>query len=113
MKTVFVQRKFTTWAEIKQGLMDDFDPLQPACAALFVLHVEKRIAMWMKNTPRALDMIFVRKDMTVADIHKGALPFDETRIVPSEPIKYVLETLAGYIDTYQIQKGDQLVFVDV
>lgn len=66
--------------------------------------------MWMKNTPTALDMIFIRKDKTVAFIHKNARPYDERTIMSPEKVSYVVEALTGYVDSNNIKVDDHVQF---
>ena len=42
---------------------------------LFDFHEERPVAMWMKNTPLSLDMIFVARDGQVVSLALGAEPF--------------------------------------
>lgn len=111
MKTVIVERVFLTPEEISQGLSYDYHPLKPVTVALFDMKGKPASHMWMKNTPRELDMIFVSEKHIVIDIHRCAIPFDETRIPIPPNTRFVLEGLCGYVDTNRLQKGDVVRFV--
>jgi uncharacterized membrane protein (UPF0127 family) len=62
---------------------------------LFDYGEPRRVAMWMKNTPASLDMLFIRSDGTVAAIAAHTVPFSETVIPAPEPVLAVLEVAAG------------------
>jgi uncharacterized membrane protein (UPF0127 family) len=113
MHNIVVERLFLTPSQIEKGLMYDDAPLSaPDVTALFVFNPPRHVGMWMKNTPRALDIIFIRPDKTIAHIHKNARPFDMTTIRPPNPtlIGYVVEALAGYVDRFKLEKNDAIVF---
>ncbi|MCY6380618.1 DUF192 domain-containing protein [Hoeflea prorocentri] len=78
------------------GMLFRFDAIRPAL-------------MWMKNTLIPLDMIFIRPDGSVADIHRNAQPHSETVIQSSEPVRYVLELNAGVVDRIGLAPGDKVV----
>ena len=64
------------------------------------------IAMWMKNTYLALDMIFIRADGTIANIAAGNEPHS-LRPVPSDgPVAASLELMAGTTGRLGIKAGD-------
>ncbi|MEM6461388.1 MAG: DUF192 domain-containing protein [Pseudomonadota bacterium] len=75
------------------GMLFRFDRVQP-------------VAMWMKNTYIPLDMIFIRTDGTVADIHYNAIPHSEEIIRSSEPVLYVLELNSGIAEKIDLKEGD-------
>lgn len=103
---------FTSSESIEKGLMWNPKPLSSSnVVALFVLQGAPQYAsMWMKNTPTALDMIFIRDDLTVAFIHRNARPFDEHLIKSPERVAYVIEALVGYVDQQKIAIGDRVQF---
>ncbi|MEX3009172.1 DUF192 domain-containing protein [Hoeflea sp. TYP-13] len=78
------------------GMLFRFDSVQP-------------VLMWMKNTLLPLDMIFIRPDGTVADIHYNAVPHSEQIIRSSEPVLYVLEVNAGVAGKIDLRRGDQII----
>jgi hypothetical protein len=63
---------------------------------------------WMKNTPSALDIIFIRADGTVAHIAENAVPFSETLIPSGEPVGAVLEIVGGRAADLGIAEGDKV-----
>jgi hypothetical protein len=61
---------------------------------LFVFPSTARWAFWMKDTPVPLDLVLADADGFV--VGKQQLrPLDETRVVPSRPIRYALEVARG------------------
>jgi len=90
--------------------MDDYNPLRPGYGALFVFPYPHYVSIWMKNTPCALDIIFITEDMHVTNIHKHAIPYDETKITSTTHVKYVVETLSGYCDIFGITPGQRVTF---
>ena len=73
---------------------------------LFVFDSEQLLGFWMKNTPTALDIAYMRADGTIVKIHTMA-PFD-TSLYPSvEPAQFALEVLAGTFADLGIAEGDK------
>lgn len=78
-----------------QGMLFDFGVPQP-------------VAMWMKNTYLPLDMVFIRKDGTIARIAADTEPLS-TQVIPSnEPVISVLELNAGTAASLGLQPGDRV-----
>jgi len=73
---------------------------------LFVFDSEQPLAFWMKDTPTALDVAYLRADGTIVKIYT-MVPFD-TSIYPSlEPAQFALEVLAGTFADLGIAEGDK------
>lgn len=78
-----------------RGMLFDFGRVEP-------------ISMWMQNTYIPLDMLFIRKDGTVARIAANTEPLS-TRTIPSgEPVLAVLELNAGTAARLGIKPGDRI-----
>jgi uncharacterized membrane protein (UPF0127 family) len=73
---------------------------------LFDFHEERPIAMWMKNTPLSLDMIFVSRAGRVVSLALGAEPYSERVISSGRPALAVLELAAGAARGMSIAVGD-------
>ena len=73
---------------------------------LFVFDDERPRSFWMKDTPTALDIAFMRADGTIVKIHTMA-PFDTSTYPSVEPAQYALEVLAGTFDDLGIVEGDR------
>lgn len=78
-----------------RGMLFDFARTEP-------------VAMWMQNTYIPLDMLFIRKDGTVARIAERTEPLS-TRTIPSgEPVLSVLEINGGVSEKLGIKPGDRV-----
>ncbi|MEH3046452.1 DUF192 domain-containing protein [Sphingomonas adhaesiva] len=65
-------------------------------------------SFWMKNTPSALDIIFIRSDRTIANIEADTIPFSEAPVSSSEPVSAVLELRGGRAAELGIGEGDRV-----
>lgn len=75
---------------------------------IFLYDDEDLRYFWMKNTPKSLDMIFVNSDLEIVNIEKYTTPMSE-QLYPSRfPAQYVVETIAGYTDQYDIRVGSRI-----
>lgn len=93
--------------ERNQGLMFRKE-LAPDHGMLFVFARTTRIAMWMKNTPLPLDMLFIADDGKVVDIHERAVPFSLDTIAAKRRARYVLEINGGTVDRLGFAVGDRV-----
>lgn len=75
---------------------------------LFLFDNEERRSFWMSNTPVALDIIFVDADSQIVNISKYATPFSSEHYLSGAPAKFVLETPAGFADSYGLLEGDRI-----
>jgi uncharacterized protein len=94
--------------ERARGLMFRTD-LKSDQAMLFIFDKDRKIAMWMKNTPLPLDMLFVQEDGTITNIAKNTVPQSEEVIPSGGPVRFVLEINAGLADALGIETGERLV----
>jgi uncharacterized protein len=94
-------------ASQQRGLMFRRE-LAPDAGMLFDFHQEARVTFWMKNTPLPLDMVFIRKDGTVASIEPNAVPFSTDSIPSPEPVRAVLEIRGGRAHDLGIEPGDKV-----
>jgi uncharacterized protein len=94
-------------AERAQGLM--FRRSMPADhGMLFDFGRVEPVSMWMQNTYLPLDMLFIRKDGTVARIATNTEPLS-TRTIPSgEPVLAVLELNGGIAAKLGLKPGDRV-----
>lgn len=68
----------------------------------------REATFWMKNTPTALDIIYIRADGTIATIAENTVPFSEAPIPSGEPVAAVLEILGGRSAELGIAEGDKV-----
>jgi hypothetical protein len=95
-------------AERTQGLMNR-SSLPAESGMLFIFEEEDpNLAFWMRNTLISLDVIFVNAQKEVVDIAKFTLPQSDEPIPSKAPAQYVVEVVAGFTDTHQIQVGSKV-----
>jgi uncharacterized protein len=68
----------------------------------------REASFWMKNTPTALDILFIRPDGTIAAIAANAVPYSETPAKSGEPVSAVLEINGGKAAELGIVPGDKV-----
>lgn len=101
-----------TAAEQERGLMFRTD-LAPDGGMLFAPYPPeggppRAAEFWMRNTPSALDILFIRADGTIARIAENAAPFSEAPIPSGEPVAAVLEIPGGRAAELGIAEGDRI-----
>ncbi|MBJ6120617.1 DUF192 domain-containing protein [Sphingomonas mollis] len=109
---VFRAELAQTTAEQARGLMFRTD-LPPDSAMLFAPYPPeggpaREASFWMKNTPSALDIIFIRADGSIARIADNTIPFSEAPVASGEPIAAVLEVPGGRAAELGIGEGDMV-----
>ena len=89
---------FRTGLADDRGMIFPFDTVRPA-------------SFWMRNVPIPLDIIFIRKDGTIARIAE-AVPFSEELVLSGEPVALVLEIRGGLAAELGIAEGDRVGWRD-
>lgn len=96
-----------TPATRRQGLM--FRPEMALDAGmLFDYGRERPVAMWMKNTLIALDMLFISADGGIVNIAENTVPGSLETISSSGPVLAVLELNGGTVARLNIRPGDRI-----
>ncbi len=95
-----------TPAQQQQGLMNRTE-MADTKGMLFFFGPEAPRSFWMKNTLIPLDMIFIKKDGTILNIHDSAIPHDLTSIKSAGPVSAVLEINGGLSKRFDIKSGDK------
>jgi uncharacterized membrane protein (UPF0127 family) len=80
--------------------------LAPDAGMLFDFKQSGVVSFWMMNTFIPLDMLFIRANGTIANIHVNARPHDPTGIPSEGPVQFVLEIPGGRSDELGIKAGD-------
>ena len=94
-----------------QGLM--FIESMPEFQGMYFGYSEPvGIAMWMKNTLIALDMLFIGEDLTIAGIAINTTPLSTERIESPEAVIGVLELNAGFAQRRGAEAGTR-VFIEL
>ena len=106
--TIFSAEVADTDITRERGLMFR-QVMPPDQAMLFDVGTPRPIAMWMKNTYVALDMVFVRNDGTIAAIAENTVPKSLDTIGVQEPVKGVIELAAGTAKRIGLAKGDHVM----
>ena len=106
--TTFSAEVADTDATRERGLMFR-QVMPPDQAMLFDVGTPRPIAMWMKNTYVALDMVFVRQDGSIAAIAENTVPKSLDTIGVQEPVKGVIELAAGTAKRIGLTKGDHVL----
>lgn len=75
---------------------------------LFVFAVTGPVGFWMKNTPLALDLVFIGEDGRVGAVRRGE-PQSLEVIAPGGPVRFVLELEAGVAGALKIVPGTLLL----
>jgi uncharacterized membrane protein (UPF0127 family) len=75
---------------------------------LFDFKVEQPVSMWMMNTYIPLDMLFIRKDGTIARIAEMTEPLSTRTIASGENVLGVLEINGGLSAKLGIKPGDKV-----
>lgn len=70
----------------------------------------REASFWMKNTPSALDIIFIRPDGTIASIAENTIPFSTDSVTSGEPVSAVLEINGGKSAELGIAEGDKVTW---
>ncbi len=96
--------------ETQTGLMYR-DGMTDTQAMLFIFADEQMHSFYMKNTAFALDIIFIKKDLTIGSFQENAQPFSEESRSSQGPIKYVLEVNAGLAKKWLLEVGDKIEFI--
>ena len=90
-----------------QGLMFVRD-LRPEQAMIFVYEPAQYVAMWMKNTPLPLDMLFVDAAGCVVKTVHDARPESLDTIESGAPVALVVELKGGTTKALGIAAGDRV-----
>jgi uncharacterized membrane protein (UPF0127 family) len=102
----------STEAKIERGLMwREHMPVDNGM--LFLMGFEKDWTFWMRNTLIPLDMIFIKKDMTIAGIVENAEPKTETLRKVGVPSFYVLEVNGGWCKQHGVVAGAKVRYENV
>ncbi len=96
-----------TSQERARGLMGRTD-LAANRGMLFLFPADTGSPFWMKDTPIALDLIFMNADGLIVDLIENAEPLSETLLTPHSPYRTVLEVPAGTISREGVREGDSV-----
>jgi hypothetical protein len=101
-----------TPAERERGLMFR-GSLPTGHGMLFVFPASTDHQFWMRNTPLALDIVFIDEERRIVGIRTDTIPYSERRLGIGRPSRYVLEVPAGFCASAGIAVGDRVDLVGV
>jgi uncharacterized membrane protein (UPF0127 family) len=108
-ETAFQVEVAETPAKREMGLQYRRD-LAPDRGMIFLFPREEQLSFWMKNTPIALDMIFISGDRKIVGIVENTTPFSLDSRSVSGKSQYVLEINGGLSRRHGFQVGDNVRF---
>ncbi len=88
-------------AERQKGLMHRTQLPQ---GMLFLFQTPQIISMWMKNTPKSLDILFISPENRIINIERETVPFSLKTVSAKAPATAALEMPAG--TTKLLKPGD-------
>jgi uncharacterized membrane protein (UPF0127 family) len=74
---------------------------------LFVFSSDRRLSFFMRDTQVPLDLAYATADGRIVEVHE-LVPFDETSVVASQPVRYALEAARGTFERHGIGVGDAI-----
>jgi uncharacterized protein len=97
----------TNDAERSKGLMFRKE-LPEGRGMLFDFNHDQPVSFWMHNTYISLDMIFIRADGRIARVAENTEPMSDRLIPSGDPVRAVLEVIAGTARKLGIAAGDRV-----
>jgi len=85
--------------------------LPPNGGMLFVYRESRQKEFWMKDCHIGLDIAFLKEDGSIASLHTlppGAGLDEIPRAASGAPVRYVLETAAGWMAEHGLKTGDRV-----
>jgi uncharacterized protein len=93
--------------ELEHGLMFRKE-LPEGHGMLFDFQTEQQVQFWMHDTYIPLDMIFIAADGRIVHVAENAKPMSDDLIPSVNPIRAVLEVIAGTVRKFGIAAGDRV-----
>ncbi|MDI9409149.1 MAG: DUF192 domain-containing protein [Candidatus Pacebacteria bacterium] len=84
--------------------------LAPNHGMLFLYSRPMSVEMWMKDTPLALDMVFINSHHRISHIVHDAKPFSTTTIPSNGEVIAVIEFTAGTAKRKGLKIGDRVEY---
>lgn len=77
-------------------------------AMLFIFNEPYRYSFWMKDMDFPIDIIWLNENKQIVSIKESADPSDYPQsYVPENNARYVLETVSGFSEKNNLQRGNQ------
>lgn len=91
--------------------LSKYEKLSEDQAMLFVFERKGLYSFWMRDMKFPIDIIWLDENKTIVSIKENADPIDFPQsYAPETEALYVLETVAGFIEKNNIQKGQNLIW---
>ena len=101
--------EIVTSPEAQERGLDGRPEIPDNYGMLFVFPTKDRYGFWMKDMITSIDMIWLRDDGTIVKVDPEVDPSTyPTPYYPPEPVKYVLETRAGYAELHGWRVGTRV-----
>lgn len=76
----------------------------------FIFDMPEHYSFWMKEMNFPIDIIWINSSFKIVDITKNVVPESyPNSFSPGVPVKYVLETIAGWTDKNGVVAGDTVL----
>ena len=77
---------------------------------IFIQEPDEQARFWMKNTLIPLDMLFVRRDGTIAQVAANAKPLSLDVVGSDEAVHGIIEINGGDAEKLNIKAGEKVIF---
>jgi len=84
--------------------------MEETSGMLFIFPVQEEQSFWMKNTYISLDILYVNDKKEIVKIYKNTAPKSTASLRSYKDAIYVVETVAGFTDKYDVKEGDFIKF---
>lgn len=84
--------------------------MEETTGMLFIFPVQEEQSFWMKNTYISLDILYVNDKKEIVKIYKNTTPKSTASLRSYKDAIYVVETVAGFADKYDVKEGDFIKF---
>ncbi len=102
-------------AQVEKGLSGR-KSLQENQGMLFIFPKEDSQSFWMPDMNFPIDIIWINKNCEIVHIEKNLQPCVDKKtcplITPDKMAQFVLETVAGFSEKYQVKVGEKLNFCE-
>lgn len=76
---------------------------------LFIFEESGIYSIWMKNMNFPLDVFWINEEGVIVDMWENAHPDSYPQVYqPQSDAYYILETIAGFAEVYNVEIGDQV-----
>jgi len=107
---VSLRIEYATTPEARERGLGGRTEIQKDYAMLFVFNKDDKYGFWMKNTLMPLDIFWLDSKGQVVYIEQNVATSTYPNVFyPTEPARYVLETVSGFAREHDIKIGSKLM----